>query len=285
MAHVDPVFITRTIDATPFPLAPNVCVSFPHREDWWNRYPRLHRAHDGRKRTIDDLQLLYENQKGSHLDSVMKRLNHLKRWATGRAVFAELRSRRAYSVHIFPYAFLPSMLTESGDPHILAVTDSLNVPQTRRERAHGIKPPGTQFQAMGVAWASLDRPGAVDVYYSVERCEDSDPDGVLLHELVHATRVFSGAHHQRKMGRGYPNSEEFYANTIEMIFRSERGLDVFDYAGHPTDQEKVLKQPMARTLITALCHRQMSLCNALAQIETDFNPIRPIAEKLFTIDV
>ena len=64
----------------------------------------------------------------------------------------------------------------------------------------------------GVYWASMDKPGAVDVFYSAERCEESDADGTLLHELVHAMRVLSGAHHQRKMGRGYHNSEEFYAN-------------------------------------------------------------------------
>lgn len=283
MARIDPVFITRAIEATPFPLAPNVCVSFPHREDWWNRFPALHRAHNGRMRTIDEFQMDYRDEKLSHQESVMKRLNHLKRRATGRAVFAELRARRSYSVHIFPYAFLPSLDGDGRDA--LGITDTLNIPQTRWERAHGIEPPGTQFHMRGVYWASMDKPGAVDVFYSAERCEESDADGTLLHELVHAMRVLSGAHHQRKMGRGYHNSEEFYANTIEMIFRSERGQNVVDYAWHRIDQASVLKQPMARALITDLCHRQMSLCIALAQVEADFNPIRAIAEKLFVIDL
>ena len=70
-----------------------------------------------------------------------------------------------------------------------------------------------------------------------------------------------------------------------MIFRSERGQNVYDYAFHPITQASVLKQPMARELITALCGRQMSLCIALAQVKADFNPIRPIAEKLFRIDL
>ncbi len=131
----------------------------------------------------------------------------------------------------------------------------------------------------------MDQPGAVDLYYSAERCEDSDADGTLLHELVHAMRVMSGAHHQRKMGGGYHNSEEFYANTIEMIFRSERGQKVFDYAYHPIDQASVLKQPRARAFLTALRHEQLSLFVALAQVDADFNPMRPIAEKLLTIDL
>jgi len=109
LARIDPVFITRKIEAVPFPSAPNVVVSFPHREDWWNRYPALHSAGNGRKRTIDDLQLLYQNQKRDHQMSVFRRLGHLRHWATGRAVFAEPRARPSYPVYIFPYAFLPSI--------------------------------------------------------------------------------------------------------------------------------------------------------------------------------
>ena len=284
MARVDPVFITRTpAEVTPFPLAPNVCVSFPHREDWWNRYPALHKARNGQKRTMDDLQLLYENQKRSHRESVFKRLNRLKHRATGRAVFAELRSRRAYSVHIFPFAFLPSI--DGDGRNWLGATDPLYIPQTRWERAHGIKPRGTQLQTRGVYWTSDDKSSAADVYYSDERCEESDADGTLLHELVHAMRRISGLDHETVMGGGYPNSEEFLANTIEMIYRSERGQHIFDFVYHPIDQASVLKRPQARALITALCHKQMSLCIALSQVEADFNPIRPIAEKLFRIDL
>jgi hypothetical protein len=279
---LDPVFITRAIEAMPFPSAPNVFVSYPHREDWWNRYRALRRA-GGRKRNIDEFQWLYQDSKRSYQKSTFKRLRHIQHWATGRAVFAELRARRSYSVCIFPYEFLPSI---DGDGQgYLGLTEALQIPQTPWERARGIKPLGTTVHVRGVYSASMDKPGAVDVYYTDYRCEESDADGTLLHELVHAMRVLSGAHHQLKMGGGYHHSEEFYANTIEMIFRSERGQDVYDVAGHPITQASVLKQPMARALITALCHQQMSLCIALAQVEADFNPIRPIAEKLLTIDV
>jgi hypothetical protein len=282
LARIDPVFITRTIEATPFPSAPNVVVSYPHREDWWNRYPALRRA-DGRKRNIDEFQWLYREQKRLHQDSTFKRLRHIQHRATGRAVLAELRARPSYSVCIFPYEFEPSI---DGDGQgYLGSTEALQIPQTRWERARGIKPLGTTFHVRGVYSASMDKPGAVDLYYTAYRCEESDADGTLLHELVHAMRVLSGAHHQFKMGGGYHNSEEFYANTIEMIFRSERGQDVYDYAGHPLDQASVLKRPQARALITALCHNQMSLCIALSQVKADFNPIRSIAEKLFRIDL
>jgi hypothetical protein len=281
---LDPVYITRTIDALPFTFAPNICVSFPHREDWWNRWPELHGARHGRKHTIDYWQSVYEGEKLDHLVGVMARLSNLMRWATGRAVFAELWRRREYSVHIFPFAFLPPIDGIKLED-ALGVTEMIYIPQTRRERAHGIKVPGTQHQKRGWCSPSLNKPGAVDVFCTPERCEENDADGTLLHELVHAARIMSGVFRQTGMRGGYRDSEEFHANTIEMIFRSERGQDVFDYAFHPIDQEKVLKNPMARTLITKLCHQQMSLCNALAQVKADFNPIRPIAEKLFTIDL
>jgi hypothetical protein len=281
---VAPIYITRTLgEATPFPFAPNVYVSFPHRMDWWDRFPGLHRARNGHKRTMDDLQLLYENQRDSHRESVMKRLRHLKRWETGKAVFAALRARRTYSVHIFPMGFVPSI--DGSTKRALGITDQLSIPQTQWERAHGIKPAGTRLNYRGIYWADGDTPSAADVFYSEERCEESDADGTLLHELVHALRKISGHDVQTPMRESYPNSEEFYANVIEMIFRSERGQNLFDYVGHPISQASVLRLPRARGLLTALCQTQMSLCVALAQIETDFNPIRPIAEKLFTIDL
>jgi hypothetical protein len=277
---VPPVFITRAIEAVPFPSAPNVVVSYPHREDWWNRYPAVRKSHSG-NRSYHEFEWPYQDSKRIYQDRVLKRLRQIQHRATGRAVLAELRARPSYSVCIFPWDFLPS----GDNPSNLGLTEPLPIPQTRRERAHGIMPRGTKYLERGVAYASLDKPGAVDVFYSDYRCEESDADGVLLHELVHAMRTFSGPYHERKMGGGYQDSEEFYANTIEMIFRSERGQNVYDYAFHPITQASVLKQPMARELITALCGRQMSLCIALAQVKADFNPIRPIAEKLFRIDL
>jgi len=279
---LDPVFITRAIEATPFPSAQNVVVSYPHREDWWNRYRALRRA-DGRKRNIDEFEWLYQDSKRAYQMSVLKRLGQIQLRATGRAVLAELRARPSYSVCIFPYEFLPSI--DWRDRDALGLTEALQIPQTRSERARGIKPLGTKYQVRGVYSASMDKPGAVDVYYTDYRCEESEADGTLLHELVHAMRVLSGAHHHFKMGGGYHNSEEFYANTIEMIFRSERGQDVYDYAGHPITQASVLKQPRARAFLTDLRHAQPSLFLALARVEAPFNPIRPIADQLLRIDL
>jgi hypothetical protein len=282
LAPHDPVFITRAIEATPFPSAPNVVVSYPHREDWWHRYPALRRA-GSRNRNIDEFEWLYQDSKRSYHTSVLKRLRKIQHSATGRAVLAELRARPSYSVYIFPWDFLPSIDWEDRDA--LGLTEALQIPQTRTERARGIKPAGTKYHVRGVYSASMDQPGGVDVFYTDYRCEESDADGTLLHELVHAMRVISGVHHQRKMSRGYPNSEEFCANTIEMMYRSERRLEVYDYVGHPITQASVLKQPKARAFLADLRHAQPSLFLALARVDAPFNPIRPIADLLLRIDL
>jgi hypothetical protein len=278
---LDPVFITRAIEAMPFPSAPNVVVSYPHREDWWHRHPALRRA-GGQKHNIDEFEWLYQDSKRSYQTSVLKRLRQIQHRATGRAVLAELRTRPSYSVCIFPWDFLPSV---DGDRSGLGRAETPRIPQTRTERVRGIKPPGTKFQLRGVCFASMDQPGAVDLFYTDYRCEESEADGVLVHELVHASRIISGAHHSSKMSGGYPNSEEFYAYIVEMIYRSETGLNVFDYRKHPIDQASVLRHPRERALLTALRHEQPSLFLALARVDAPFNPIRPIADQLLRIDL
>src|SRR5712671_2110006 len=120
LAPNDPVFITRTIEATSFPSAPNVVISFPHREDWWNRYPALRRA-GPRNHNINEFEWLYQEQRRRYQDAVLKRLRNIQHCATGRAVLAELRARPSYSVYIFPWDFLPSI--DLGDPRDLGMTE------------------------------------------------------------------------------------------------------------------------------------------------------------------
>jgi hypothetical protein len=278
----DPVFITRAIEAEPFSSAPNVVISYPHREDWWNLYPALHRA-GSRNRSIDEFEWQYQDSERAYQTSVLKRLRNMRHWATGRAVLSELRARPSYSVYVFPWDFVPS--ADGKNQKAVGRTETPRILQTRTERARGIKPPGTKLHVRGAYFASMDDPGTVDVFYSDDRCKENEADGVLLHELVHASRIVSGVHHSSRMGGGYHSSEEFYANTIEMIYRSEAGLNVFDYAHHPIDQALVLRQPRARALLTALRYEQLSLFLALARVDAPFNPIKPIAKQLLTIDL
>src|SRR6267154_4269143 len=126
LAPNDPVFITRAIEAKPFPSAPNVVVSYPHREEWWNRYPAVRKSYSG-DRSYHEFEWPYQDSKCIYQDRVLKRLRQIQHRATGRAVLAELRARPSYSVYIFPWVFLPSI--DWRDRDALGLTEALQIPQ------------------------------------------------------------------------------------------------------------------------------------------------------------
>jgi hypothetical protein len=277
LALFDPVSITREIEATPFPFARNVVIAYPHREDWKKLYkPQPLRMPDARGiyRNVDAFESRYQDMKRDHEDKVLKCLGMIQRWAAGRAVLAELRAWRSFSVYILPFDFLPSAATWSLDAG--AATGPIILPQSAAERARGTKPRGTDFCKNGACWADPDsRTGkSADVFFTARRFADCDRDGRLLHELVHAARLISGVQRTSPLGGGYHNTEEFYANTIEMIYRSERGLPIYDYNFHSLEAASFLERNMASMLLTNLRVAQQSLFDALAQVNADFNPIK-----------
>jgi hypothetical protein len=278
LALFDPVSITRKIEATPFSRAPNVVMAYPHFEDWKHLYkPQPLRMPDARGiyRNVDAFDSRYQDMKRDHVKNVRKHLGMMQEGATGQAVIAELKARSSFTVYIFPFDFLPSGDWSTGTG---ALTEPLSLPQTAAERARGTKPPATQVCGNGACWADLEsRAGkSVDVFFTARRYRESRGDGVLLHELVHATRLMSGVFRYSPVGGGYGNNEEFYANTIEMIYRSEKKLPIYDYHYHPFDSASFLEKNMARVLLTDLRASQQSLFLALAEVDAAFNPIRQL---------
>jgi hypothetical protein len=276
MALFDPVSIAREIEATPYAHAPNVVIAYPHLEDWKKLYkPQSLRMPDARGiyRNVDAFDSRYQDMKRDHENNVLKCLGRILGWAAGRAVLAELRARPSFSVCIFPFDFLPSA---SWSPGSGAVTGAIRLPQSAAERARGTKPPGTQVCENGVCRADLESPTgkSVDVFFTARRYWDCDGDSVLLHELVHAARIISGVLRFSPMGGGYHNIEEFYASTIEMIYRSEKGLPIYDYNYQPFDAASFLERNTARRLLTDLRVAQQSLFDALAKVNAGFNPIK-----------
>jgi hypothetical protein len=281
MALFDPVSITREIEATPFSHARNVIIAYPHREDWKKLYkPQPLRMPDARGiyRNVDAFESRYQGMKHDHEKNVLKQLRRIQGWAAGRAVFAELRTRPAFSVYIFPFDFLPS---DDWSVDAEAITEPLTLPQTAAERARGTKPRGTQICKNGACWADPTSPTgkSVDVFYTPRRAEESDADGSLLHELVHATRSISGVDRALPMDGGYGNTEEFYANTIEMIYRSEKGLPVYDYKYRPINAASFLEKNMATVLLADLRVAQPSLFDALTKVNAGFNPIKQLDDR------
>jgi hypothetical protein len=286
MAMFDPVSIARKIEATPYAHAPNVAISYPHFEDWKKLYKPLQlRMPDARGiyRNVDAFESRYQDMKRDHENNVLKQLRRIQGWAAGRAVFAELRAWPAFSVCILPFDFLPSDDWKSDKPGIQAgaITEPITLPQSAAERARGIKPRGTQVCKRGACWADPDshKGKSADVFYTARRFPDRDTDGALLHELVHAARLISGVHRASPLGGGYDNSEEFYANTIEMIYRSEKRLPIYDYNYNSFDAASFLERNMASVLLTNLRVAQPSLFGALLNVDAAFNPIKQLDEQ------
>jgi hypothetical protein len=285
MALFDPVSITREIEATPFRFARNVIIAYPHFEDWKKLYkPQPLRMPDARGiyRNVDAFESRYQDMKRDHENHVLKCLGMIQRWAAGRAVLAELRAWRSFSVYILPFDFLPSAdWRHRRDETLGAITEPITLPQTAAERARGSKPRGTDFCQNGACFANLKSPTgkSADVFFTARRFADRDADSALLHELVHATRMISGVDRGVPMGGGYHNTEEFLANTIEMIYRSERGLPIYDYGYRPLDAAWFLDpKTMATVVLIELLVAQPSLFDALLKVNADFNPIKQLDE-------
>ena len=130
--------------------------------------------------------------KRDHENNVLRRLGMIQGWAAGRAVFAELRAWRSFSVYILPFDFLPSDDWESEakaitEPDYTSAIGGGTGPREDAARAR-------RSARRGACWANPDSHAgkSADVFYTARRFPEPDADGALLHELVHAARLISG---------------------------------------------------------------------------------------------
>jgi hypothetical protein len=226
-------------------------------------------------RNVDEFESRYRDMKRDHVKHVLDNLDVIKRWAAGRAVLAALKARPSNSVHILPFDFLPR---DDWTLDAEAMTEQIALPQSPIERAHRTNPRGTRC-SRGACAPPESQAGSADVFYTARRFRDRDADGALLHELVHAMRYIWGLSRTVPMGGGYGEIEEFYANTIEMIYRSEKRLPVHDYHYHPFDPATFLEKHGARTVLADLRVQQQSLFLELAHVEASFNPIKRLKDE------
>ena len=281
MALFEEYSIRGAIEGTPYAHAQGIFIAYPNRADWKKRYrPQPLRMPDdnGIYRSVNEFESRYQDMKGSHERNVTKMLDRVRHHAAGRAVLAELKARQSYSVNIFPFDFLPSS-DWSGNP--LAVTSPAAVPQTATELAHDRKPKGTSMCIEGSCFGFREA-SSVDLFYTPRRDSKlADADGTLLHELVHAVRFQHGLFRgkSRQVNGGYKNQEEFFANVIEMIYRSEKRQSIFDYKFHPIHADTFLDKPLVptpRELLTAFRQQHETLFDALVKVEARFNPMRQL---------
>jgi hypothetical protein len=105
-------------------------------------------------------------------------------------------------------------------------------------------------------------------------------DGVLLHELVHASRLVAGVLRPFPMGKGYANTEEFLATTIQNMYQSERNLPLYDYSWNRLNKALFFDaEQEAGAALYELRDSQRMLFDELASLRLDFNPVKVLYDE------
>jgi hypothetical protein len=120
------------------------------------------------------------------------------------------------------------------------------------------------------------------IFFTASRVGRSDPhspDEVLLHELVHAARYMRGLLMKIPMNGGYGNQEEFLAQVIENIYRSEKGRSPINYGGAPMPNPSGFLDsalsPSPRLAIGSLRSNPV-LWSEIVKCNARFNPVRQV---------
>ena len=141
------------------------------------------------------------------------------------------------------------------------------------ERTRRIKP--------FVPLLKVEAPGP-HIFFTASRVAGSgnqSADEVLLHELVHAARCMRGLLMMRPMNGGYGNQEEFLAQVIENIYRSEKGRAPTNYGGGPMPNPSGFLDspinPSPRLAIGSLRSNPV-LWSEIVKCNARFNPVRQV---------
>lgn len=123
----------------------------------------------------------------------------------------------------------------------------------------------------------------------------SEPDEILFHEMVHASRYMRGISKQKAVDKGYDNEEEFYAVVLANIYVAEKGkYDLrASHHGHRTlmnplafleNTQRITPTP--RVLMKQLYEQQSSFFKDLGAIpepRTWWNPVRSYGREIGVI--
>jgi hypothetical protein len=271
--------ISGPVHSLPYEHCPNVMIGYPNREDW----EALYDPKGSKPATWKDEN--YAAFKRRHERTVREQLDKIHPRLTGKAVFAEIRTKPSYSVMIFPYDFLP-VIDEFGRP-----TGTNNVAVTMPLEYNAALLEATPICSRGANGKQVctQRPrtatgSATDIFYTPSRSEyegsPHGPDATLIHELVHASRHVKGVIYNHPITGGYNNYEEFFAVLIQNIYLSETGKpDLYDYKGDPINTSKFLDtqlKPPPREAVAKLRATQPVLFANLAGLPPvpRFNPIK-----------
>jgi len=255
--------------------------------------------------------------------SIMDRLNEIKSVATGLALFGEIkRAAESHYIYIRPDVAFRS----TGDPFpYTAVADPNDITSVKKTSAAGMpilrhgtwKPDSVVKDGKPIPFGSGEgtridaRSGKTihgdDVFidYSPEAFvlgkpsrgvgPTRDPDHVLFHELVHATRHLRGAVYHMPVNQGYNNEEEYLAIMLTNIYarNKNKGALLRASAENPKawliDPDRFLDNVQQvnlepRMLLERFHQKQGAFFDDLAGIDlslANFNPVKQYALELW----
>lgn len=237
---------------------PNVRVTYVDFHQWmaiydWNM--------------VRDLELnirSYRAQREIHENSIRKELNMIRRMKSGHALFREI-ARGPDLLAILPYIHWDFKEYDKMNSSARPLPDG------------GVLILHTKYMWGPTGTSGFSGPGL-------------NPDEVLYHELVHATRELKGIRSKRPVNRNYDNEEEYLAVVITNIYLSEKwGGTSWLRSGHDAgtrliapglflENSEGIDYP-PRELIKAFRGAQHAFYMDLARIDAPFNPIRQFKQE------
>jgi hypothetical protein len=214
-----------------------------------------------RERLFRRLVVGYKIAAEGHQKSVADCLDCFTRKGSGRALLVEL-GRTRHTITVMPHWLY--FMTLPGDGFRNANTRGLRAGQNLSHVTDSIPDNDRDSYAKGApipslfgseTWTGTGAGASVVIYYSVRTWTDAfypdytvgaagfQPDEVLFHELVHATRRIRGKQTSVTVkGRpNFGNIEEYFATVIANIYLSEKGKEARLVGAYALDLAKPLK--------------------------------------------
>lgn len=222
--------------------------------------------------------------------AVLQRLHRIHHSHTGQAVFREFDQRSTHRMKIVPYEQkLLNAFASSNDP--LRATPK---GQPERSGADGhVMLDSHGHQLVGQGGGSDSSVSFTPVMFT-KYCNQqkkghksgAQPDEVLFHEMVHATRQLRGLFNPLPLGFLYDTEEEFFAIVLANIYASETGRPVdirsdhhgFEHLSTDVNAKFLPKRDVSDyryRLVDKLVQQEPKMARELDRLKhASFNPVR-----------